>query len=37
VREECFPVRLSDSGLWTGSSRDKRSRFYVADAARSIA
>lgn len=37
VREEWIPVTLSDSGVRTGSSRDKRSRFYVADAARSIA
>lgn len=37
VREEWIAVTLCDSGVRTGSSRDKRNRFYVADAARSIA
>lgn len=37
VGEEWRAVDLSDTGMRTGSAKDKRSRFYTAEAARSIA
>ncbi|HEV2249560.1 MAG TPA: hypothetical protein VGT60_03530 [Candidatus Limnocylindria bacterium] len=37
VGEEWRAVDLSDTGLRTGSAKDKRNRFYTAEAARSIA